>query len=451
MVAGHFSEINDTETYGKAGYHSKADFNFTAEFAGKGNTIWLNSEANVWTPAWPNKDGECRYLMAATVRDFSKGHPDFDFGSLTGASVQKGMVEPSIGTDRKPIRSSKAPLPPVTFDRFAGWWRTDSTNADETLRSYESCVDIPMSKASDGLWEYDSYRDSPDHGFWPVEGPANRFGETSPTCYVKPPPDSSIWVMGGLMRNGNFCMESHASFIYRPGQNFTFYGDDDLWVFINDKLVVDLGGVHLPKSDSVDLDSLSLTAGMEYKWDFFYCDRQPCGSALRFKTSIYFEQRNSLYGIKIPGPASGSIGLEIWRRTDGNGSCASLGTASDSIKATILAYQVLNSSGIVVKELGSGGTFYGGAVKIATPVVTVDTAFATAAWDSLTPGATYRVAAFEPANAALKVEIPFKVPAAAIGIRKKAAPTAVRSKKDLSPDALGRRFPSPGPLKFKSP
>ena len=71
---------------------------------------------------------------------------------------------------------------------------------------------------------------------------------------------------------------------------------------------------------------------------------------------------------------------------------------------------MLNASGTVVKDLAAGGSFYGGAINIATPLVTVDTAVTTAAWDTLTPGATYRVVAFEPANAALKVEIPFRIP-----------------------------------------
>lgn len=400
----HFAEVSDAETYGKGGFGTTTDYDLAAEFASKGPSIWLNTEANSWSAAWPNLDGDCQYMMAATVRDFSKDHPDFEFPGLQGDFLLKGMVQPTIGLpDRKPVRSAKATTPPVTFDTFDSWWKTDSTNANPKLRSYESCVDIPMSKSSDGLWEYDSYRDSPtDHSFFPIEGAANRFSETMASCYVKPPPDSTSWVTNGPLRNGNFCMESHATFIYQKGQHFAFRGDDDVWVFIDDKLVVDLGGVHTPKSDSVDLDKLSLTAGKEYKWDFFYCDRQPCGSSLRVKTSIFFKQQKSLFKEEIPG-ATGLVSFKIRKREGGKGSCATIDTATKIVDPTSLTYQLLDATGKVIQDL-KDGSFYSG-ITIATPSVTVDTSKIA----GLAAG-QYRIVVFEPSNEKLRVEIPFLVP-----------------------------------------
>lgn len=414
MTKGHFAEISDAATYGKSGFSGTDDFDFAALFTQFGPTIWLNTEANSWTGTYPNVDGTCQYMMAMTIRDFSKDHPDFEFGSLTGDHVVKGVVQSAIGPDpdRKPVLNTAGATkdPAITFGTFDTWWRTDSTNATPTMRSYESCYDLPMSKSSDGLWEYDSFRDSPDHGFWPVEGTLNRFPtETMTSCYVKPPPDSTTWVTSGQpKRNGNFCAESHATFIYSPGQKFAFRGDDDVWVYIDGKLVVDLGGVHTPKSDSVDLSKLNLTAGKTYKWDFFYCDRQPCGSSLRIKTSIFFLQQRSLYGEQEPGPTPGSIILKIWKRQGGTGSCGSVGADTTSKPASNLTYQVVDAAGKVVKDLTNPGSFYGG-ISIAEPQISVDTSKLVPGTD-LVPGATYRIVAFEPANQKVRVEVPFKVP-----------------------------------------
>jgi len=43
---------------------------------------------------------------------------------------------------------------------------------------------------------------------------------------------------------------------------FTFTGDDDLWVFIDDTLAIDLGGVHGAMTQSVGLDTLGLTVNV---------------------------------------------------------------------------------------------------------------------------------------------------------------------------------------------
>jgi fibro-slime domain-containing protein len=274
-----------------------------------------------------------------------------------------------------------------------------------------------------------------------VEGAGlNRFNETANSCYVKPPPDSTSWVTGGPKRNGNFCAESHAEFTYTPGQTFSFRGDDDVWVYIDGRLVVDLGGVHTPKSASVDLDMLGLTAGKTYKWDFFYCDRQPCGSALRMKTTIYFRQLRPLFGIQAAGPTPGSVSLEIWKRTGGNGSCVSAGPKGDSTKATNLAYQVVDAAGKVIKDLANPGTFYNGGITIAEPVITVDTAKIVPG--ELIGGATYRLVAFEPGNPNARVEAPFRVRSSTSIPHRLRNPAAVPGPRYRN--ALGRRVPIRG-------
>lgn len=446
-TSGHFAEIWNEGVYGKGGTGSSGEYDFEALSAAHGATLWLNTQSNTWAPAYPDVEGSCQYMMAATVRDFSAEHPDFHFGGLSSPAVQKGMVETDLGPDLKPKRSPKASVPPATFGLFNSWWNTDSTNAVPTLRSYETCVDIPMSKADDGLWEYDSFRHSPvDRGFFPAEGTDNRFNETSPSCYSIPPTGGTQFVTGGPRRNFNYCMESHATFIYRKGQVFHFRGDDDLWVFINGKLAVDQGGPHEPIDDSVSLDSLGLVPGQQYKWDLFDCERQPCGSSLRIKTSIYFKQYSALYVQDPIASQPGSLQFEIRKRMGGLGSCASIGDsiAEGGAKPGTMTYQLLDGAGKLVKELGEG-TFYGG-ITIATPLVTVDTS----KMDSL-PDGPYRVVAHENANAQIKVEIPFRV-AKTTSIRsRRRLQSEAASKAERYRDALGRRMLRSFPNRVHSP
>jgi fibro-slime domain-containing protein len=443
MTKGHFAEIGDAGTYGKSGFGASDDFDFTTLFAQYGPSLWLNTDAKSWTAAFPNVEGTCRYLLSMTVRDFSKDHPDFDFSSFSGSHLLQGMVMPDIGPDpgRKPVLNPAniGIDPEISFSHFDDWWVTDSTRT-APLQNYESCYDLPMGKSSDGLWEYDSNRDSPDHGFWPVEGALNRFNETSPTCYVRPPPDTNTWVAGPA-RNGNFCAESHADFTYAPGQIISLRGDDDVWAFIDGKLVIDLGGVHLPAYGMVDLDTLGLTGGKTYKWDFFFCDRQPCGSDLLINTSIYFRQQRSLYGIEKSGPTPGSIVLEVWKRVGGNGTCSSPGTKMDSLKASNLTYQLLDGAGMLVKELVNGKTYFGG-ITIDEPVIAVDTAKMIAD-SSLAPGSAYRVVAFEAANPTLKVEVAFRSRYGASALRRANNPVAGPRSGVRYRNILGRLAPSP--------
>jgi fibro-slime domain-containing protein len=59
------------------------------------------------------------------------------------------------------------------------------------------------------------------------------------------------------------------------------------WVFIGDRLVIDLGGVHTQQNASVSLDSLPfLTKGSNYGFDLFYNERHTVASDLRLFTSI---------------------------------------------------------------------------------------------------------------------------------------------------------------------
>jgi fibro-slime domain-containing protein len=96
---------------------------------------------------------------------------------------------------------------------------------------------------------------------------------------VNDPPD--------MNHNYSFCTELHTTFKYQSGLKFDFWGDDDVWVFINRHLVIDLGGVHKSASAYVDLDAMTgLTYGQKYDFDLYQCERCPGASVSRMVTNI---------------------------------------------------------------------------------------------------------------------------------------------------------------------
>jgi len=94
--------------------------------------------------------------------------------------------------------------------------------------------------------------------------------------------------LGNEGNNHNYHMtfELHLKFVYHTGQVFNFTGDDDVWVYINNRLAVDLGGVHLNASAPLNLDTLGLTDGSTYPLDFFWCERHVTASNFGLDTSL---------------------------------------------------------------------------------------------------------------------------------------------------------------------
>ena len=144
-------------------------------------------------------------------------------------------------------------------------------------------------------------------------------------------------VNGG--RNQHFCFESHANFRFKKNLKFNFRGDDDIWVFIDNKLAVDLGGTHLAAPGYVDVDyfmktngyNLDEIVGKYFDIDIFFCDRRTTMSNIRIKTNMFIEQTT---GITIEGKQdtedyikTGNNHFKICYKKSGNGSCANFGTS----------------------------------------------------------------------------------------------------------------------------
>ncbi|RMG93696.1 MAG: fibro-slime domain-containing protein [Deltaproteobacteria bacterium] len=210
--------------------------------------------------------------IPVTYRDFKPDH--VDFGCHYGANMEyPGLVLSALGVDQKPQYNPNPPPPP------AGWsgTATQITSAASFSEWYNTTPGVNMEIAGTitlteimpGLWSFSSNSFYPltDMGFGNNVDP-NWAGNTYPD------------------RNGSFTTEIHVQFVYQPGQTFTFTGDDDVWVFIDGQLALDLGGMHPQRSGTIDLDTLGLTPGVIYDMDVFHAERCESGSNFRIDTSI---------------------------------------------------------------------------------------------------------------------------------------------------------------------
>ena len=96
--------------------------------------------------------------------------------------------------------------------------------------------------------------------------------------------------------NFGFTMEMHIKFKYQKGLTFSFRGDDDVWAFINDRLVMDLGGLHSYMDGYIDLDTIaSLVVGQQYNFDLFYAERHSYESHIHITSNVISASPNDLH------------------------------------------------------------------------------------------------------------------------------------------------------------
>lgn len=103
----------------------------------------------------------------------------------------------------------------------------------------------------------------------------------------------------GATHNGGFTLRGESQFVYNKDSNlyFTFTGDDDVYMYINGTLALDLGGAHGRNSKTVNLNDLDATKyglkdGQVATFTFFYMERCSDASTFGIETNMELVQRN---------------------------------------------------------------------------------------------------------------------------------------------------------------
>ena len=194
-------------------------------------------------------------ILTGRLRDFHSSHPDME----SALGDDPGIVAVDLGPDGKPVYAGN-PTTATTHGKaaFDQWFRdAPGTNLGVPFV-------LPLERGGGSEFYY------ADSSFFPL--------------------DDQLFGNEGNPHNYHFTLEVESQFRFQGGESFTFNGDDDVFVFINRRLAIDLGGVHGSESQTVSLEEsapyLGIAAGNVYSLHLFYAERHTSGSTFRLETSI---------------------------------------------------------------------------------------------------------------------------------------------------------------------
>lgn len=320
---------------------------------------------------------------------------DFGSGGCRGAShstgIMVGMVEKELGENGLPVPANPFPEDCKISTHLSSWFLPEVIAQDAEGNNYTNmtCRDLYISMDDEGFWLAEVSKDQISEGNEKHKDgmfPLDDFQYLDEAMTVLNPYYDQFKSTDGSgdKHNFGFTMKIQATFEYVPGQYFDFYGDDDVWVFINRKLVVDIGGQHPQKAGAVNLDSLGLVPGDKYDFHIFYAERHTGSSNFRMRTSIDLQVDASLFLTNKRN--SNSVDYKIWQvNKKGTFSCGNDINTTELDTTSGAAIFKLTGGNLVGPEILAQGTHYEGIHITSDSTFSIDSAAIIASY-ALAPG-----------------------------------------------------------------